>query len=264
LSDHDTRRLFDLAAVDDCDMIVSTRVRVARNLEEYSYAATLTKGDRLKVEDEIVQGTKMFTGDIAGEYTYLKDIPDDKQKEMVANHLLFHNLDLYIKEAGMFDDWPNGRGVFMSHKKDFMVWVNEEDHMRVISLQKGNDLLACYGRLVNALDVLGQQVKLDKGMGKGYMASCPTNLGTGMRASVHIKIPLTSQMDGFSELCRDMRIDIRGIHGEHSESVGGIFDISNCDRYGLTEKEALGIMCRGVKNLIRIEKALQKASSAKK
>lgn len=257
LTNEETMDMLDLAKLDtDNTMIVSTRVRVARNLLGYSYAARLTGEQRCEVESKIAEGTKKFTGDLAGKYTTLGDYSDEKQLQMVQDHILFHNRDEYIEKAGMYGDWPKGRGVFYNEAGNFMIWVNEEDHMRVISLQKGNDMLKCYGRLVSAINELSKVMQLAIHPKFGCMSSCPTNLGTGLRASVHIKIPKTSALKCFEALCRDMRIDIRGIHGEHSESSDGTFDISNKRRFGMSEIACLGEMTRGVKNLIRIEKAL--------
>lgn len=259
LSKKEIRDALDLAALDtNNDMIVSTRVRVARNVDGVPYAATLTPEARCAVEDQIVKATAKFTGEeLSGKYMYLKDIDEATQAQMVEDHILFHCKDEYIREAGMFGDWPNGRGAFYNAKKTLMIWVNEEDHMRIICLQKGNNLLQVYTRLNSALQSLDQQLKVATHKKWGFLASCPTNVGTGLRASVHIKIPLTSSLPFFKDLCDDMAIDIRGIHGEHSESTEGIFDISNRRRFGLTEFAAISEMARGVKNLIRIEKALQ-------
>lgn len=257
LNDPEVRNLLDLAKLDsDNDMIVSTRVRVARNLQGFAYAASLTDKDRCAVEAKIKEGVSKFTGDLAGKYTTLGDWDDATQLQMVQDHILFHNRDEYIEKAGMYGDWPRGRGAFYNQARNFMIWVNEEDHMRVISLQKGNDLLACYGRLVNAINELSKLMPLAQHKKWGCVSSCPTNLGTGLRASVHIKIPKVSALKCFEALCKDMRVDIRGIHGEHSESSDGTFDISNKRRFGMSEIDCLGEMARGVKNLIRIEKAL--------
>lgn len=257
LTNPDVSDLLDLAKLDcDNDMIVSTRVRVARNLEGHAYAACLTNAERCEVESKIAKGTENFTGDLKGKYTTLGTWDDKTQLNMVENHLLFHNRDEYIEKAGMYGDWPKGRGAFYNEAGNFMIWVNEEDHMRIISLQKGNDLLACYKRLVNAINALQKVVPIAYHKKWGAVASCPTNVGTGLRASVHLKLPKVSALPCFEAFCRDMRVDIRGIHGEHSESSDGTFDISNKRRFGMSEIDCLGEMARGVKNLIRFEKAL--------
>lgn len=271
LSKKENRDELDLAAVDTDNTIVSTRVRVARNLQGFAYAAKISDKDRLAVEDSIVQTTKKFDGDLAGKYVYMKDLSAEEQAKMVNDHILFHNRDEYIQKAGMFNDWPNGRGAFYNNDvfktdessgvaKKAMLWVNEEDHMRVICLQKGNNLLEVYSRLIRLLGFVEGNLKVAEHPKWGFLASCPTNVGTGLRASVHIRIPLTSALPSFKDLCRDMNIDIRGVHGEHSESSDGTFDISNKRRFGISEFDALTEMTKGVKNLLRIEQALKAAS----
>ena len=90
----------------------------------------------------------------------------------------------------------------------------------------------------------------------GYIHSCPTNCGTGMRASVHVKIPHVGKHPEFKSWCAKLRLQPRGIHGEHSESEGGVYDISNKERLGRSEVELVQTMIDGVQTLIAAEKAL--------
>merc|ERR1712159_925869 len=93
----------------------------------------------------------------------------------------------------------------------------------------------------------------------GYITSCPTNLGTAMRASVHIKLPkLMKQKDVMQEIADKYYVQIRGIHGEHTETDDGVFDISNKRRLGRSERELVQDMYDGVKALIQAEVELQK------
>merc|ERR1712105_568405 len=91
----------------------------------------------------------------------------------------------------------------------------------------------------------------------GYIHSCPTNLGTGMRASVHVKLPKLSAQPNFQQICFDLNLQPRGIHGEHSETTDGVYDISNKHRIGHTEVELVQTMIDGVKKLIELEKELE-------
>lgn len=91
----------------------------------------------------------------------------------------------------------------------------------------------------------------------GYITSCPTNLGTAMRASVHIKLPeLSKDKKAFQEIADKYYVQIRGIHGEHTETNDGVFDISNRRRLGRSEKDLVQDMYDGVKAMIAAEKAL--------
>ena len=91
----------------------------------------------------------------------------------------------------------------------------------------------------------------------GFIHSCPTNCGTGMRASVHVKLPLLSKTAGFKELCDSLRVQARGEHGEHSDDSSGVYDISNKERLGKTEVQLVQTMIDGVRTLIQKERELE-------
>ena len=92
----------------------------------------------------------------------------------------------------------------------------------------------------------------------GYITSCPTNLGTALRASVHIRLPkLSKQWEKFEAIANEYHVQIRGIHGEHSESTDATYDISNKRRLGRSEKDLVQDMYNGVKAMIEAEKAIE-------
>ena len=99
--------------------------------------------------------------------------------------------------------------------------------MRIISMQKGGDVGGVLDRLNRAVRAIETKVPFKRHERLGWLTFCPTNLGSTVRASVHIKLPKTSARKDFKEICDGLNLQIRGIHGEHSESEGGIYDISN-------------------------------------
>ena len=116
---------------------------------------------------------------------------------LVDAHIMFKDMsaDPYLLAAGIASDWPYGRGVYISEDKGFIIWVGEEDHLRIMCMEKGTVLNKVFDRLKAALDVVNGIEGLEFASSDDYgkVTSCPTNLGTGMRASVHIPIPnLTS------------------------------------------------------------------------
>merc|ERR1712020_217652 len=127
-----------------------------------------------------------------------------------------------------------GRGIFHNTEKTFLTWVNEEDQLRIISMQKGGDVKAVFDRLARGISAAGESVKKESGMDfmldqkYGFIHSCPTNLGTGMRASVHVDLP------------------------------GVTNDISNKHRLGYSEVELVQCMIDGVNTLVKEDLALQK------
>jgi creatine kinase/arginine kinase len=125
-------------------------------------------------------------------------------------------------------------------------------------MQKGADVLEVFVRLVTAIKKIEEQVTFSYSKRLGYIASCPTNLGTSMRASVHIKLPnLGADMPKFKAITDKYYLQIRGVNGEHSKSEGGVYDISNLRRLGVTEVEAVQDMIDGVSVLIEAEKKLE-------
>ncbi len=151
---------------------------------------------------------------------------------------IFREGDRFLQACGLNRDWPNGRGIFHNKDKTFLVWVNEEDQLRIISMQPGADIGAVFERLSRGAAEIEKIVKFSHDEHLGYITSCPTNCGTAMRASVHIKLPnLSKDMTQFQAIADKYYVQIRGIHGEHSESADGTFDISNKRRLGRSEKD---------------------------
>ena len=171
---------------------------------------------------------------------------------------MFKEGDRFLEACGLNRNWPNNRGIFHNNDKTFLVWVNEEDQLRIISMQKGANLVQVFDRLMSALNRFnntGVNFAYDEHL--GYITSCPTNLGTAMRASVHIKLPyLGKKKEEFEAIANKYNVQIRGIHGEHTETDDGIFDISNKRRLGFTMTSLVQDMYNGVKEMIKREKEL--------
>ncbi|XP_017797772.1 PREDICTED: arginine kinase-like [Habropoda laboriosa] len=130
--------------------------------------------------------------------------------------------------------------------------------MRLISMEKGGNLSSVYSRLVKAVTEVGKKVRFSRHQRLGFLTFCPTNLGTTIRASVHARFPkLSEDYARFEEIAAMYNLQIRGTKGEHSESVGGVYDISNKRRLGLSEREVVFEMRNGVLELIKQEKQLQ-------
>ncbi|CAK5007565.1 unnamed protein product [Meloidogyne enterolobii] len=122
-------------------------------------------------------------------------------------------------------------------------------------MQNGGNVGQVLERLIKGVKAIEAKVPFSRDDRLGYLTFCPSNLGTTVRASVHIKLPKISSKPEFKKICEDMKLQIRGIHGEHSETEGGVYDVSNKARLGLTEYEAVKQMYDGVKKLIELEKA---------
>lgn len=235
--------------------IVSTRIRVGRNLKGYAFAPAISQEERREVEKKIVSALNDLSGDLNGTYYPLSDMDEETRVKLVANHFLFKKGDRFLEAAGANRDWPEARGIFHSADKRFLVWVNEEDQLRIISMQLGGNLQEVFTRLTRAITSLENKLTFAATENLGYLSSCPTNLGTAMRASVHIKLPNLAKTEAaLKEICEPLRLSVRGIDGEHSESKSGVYDISNKQRLGVSEVDVVNILAQGVRELIEKEK----------
>lgn len=236
------------------EYILSTRIRVGRNLEGFPLGAIISKEQRNEVESLVVNALSRLEGDLAGVYYPLYDMSQEVQEQLIEDHFLFKEGDRFLESAGLNRDWAEGRGIFHNHNKTFLVWLNEEDQLRIISMQKGGNISEVFERLVSAIKALEETLNFAYSEHLGYISSCPTNLGTAMRASVHIRLPkLSKDMERLKSITDKYHLQIRGVDGEHSESKGSVFDISNCRRLGISEVEAVRDLVEGVKVLIEVE-----------
>ncbi|CAH1773230.1 unnamed protein product [Owenia fusiformis] len=241
----------------DNKYVVSTRVRVGRSCEGYAFPPTIKTEAREEMKCKMVEAFDTFEGEHKGKYYPLEGMSPEDQKKLTEDHFLFNDSDRFLKSAGGYNDWPKSRGIYHNDNKTFLVWCNEEDHIRIISMQMGGNLGEVYSRLVAGIKHMESKTKFATNPRLGYLTFCPTNLGTTLRASVHVKIPLFSQHKDFNKMCASWNLQPRGIHGEHTESVGGVYDISNKRRLGLTEYQAVKEMADGVMKVIEMEKKLE-------
>lgn len=246
------------------DYVISTRVRCARNLEGYPFNPLLTKDQYSELEQDIGAALDTLDGDLAGYYKPISDMSKEDIAELMDQHLLFEQGDRFLEAANACRFWPDGRGIFLNSDSTLVVWVNEEDHMRIISMQKGGDLDQIYKRFVSATTHLANVLSFSHSNKYGFLTFCPTNLGTAIRASVLIKLPhLLKDSQVLEETADKFNLQVRGTHGEHSDAEGGVFDISNRRRLGLTENEVMMEMYSGILEIITLEKRLEHAKADK-
>lgn len=236
--------------------VISTRVRCGRSLAGYPFNPLLTEAQYKEMEKNVSGALSALTGDLAGKYHPLTGMTKEVQQQLIDDHFLFKEGDRFLQAAQACRFWPTGRGIYHNDAKTFLVWVNEEDHLRIISMQKGGNLKEIYTRLIQGAQAIEAKNKFSRDERLGYLTFCPTNLGTTIRASVHIKLPNISKNEAqFKEVAAKYNLQVRGTAGEHTESVGGVYDVSNKRRMGLTEYQAVSEMYNGVRELIKLEKA---------
>ncbi|NWU27278.1 KCRB kinase, partial [Dyaphorophyia castanea] len=206
-------------------------------------------------------------GDLKGKYYALRNMTDAEQQQLIDDHFLFDKpVSPLLLASGMARDWPDARGIWHNDNKTFLVWINEEDHLRVISMQKGGNMKEVFNRFCTGLTKIESLFKAKNyefmwNPHLGYILTCPSNLGTGLRAGVHIKIPHLGKHEKFGEVLKRLRLQKRGTGGVDTAAVGGVFDVSNADRLGFSEVELVQMVVDGVKLLIEMEKRLEKGQS---
>lgn len=216
-------------------------------------------------------------GELAGDYfplngskSYAKK-PDgmspQKEEELRTKGNLFQEPDsTLLLASGMGRHWPDGRGVFHNNDANLFVWVGEEDHLRIVSMQgtraeptpAGKDMRAVVARFIMACD---QVEKSLKGAGAkfmhndhlGFVLTCPSNLGTGLRAGAMAMVPKVSGRSDWKDLLGKMKLQARGTDGVDSASSGGTWDISNADRIGFGEVDLVNTLIEGLAKIVRWE-----------
>merc|ERR1712055_1035584 len=235
----------------------SCRIRVGRSIDGFGLSPGITKEQRVGVENLMKSAFKKMPGDLSGNYFPLTGMDEKVRQQLVDDHFLFMSGDPNLKVAGMERDWPEGRGIYHNKDKTFLVWVNEEDQLRIISMEMGGDVRGVFERLARGIKAVGDSVKAESGKSfcldakYGYVHSCPTNLGTGMRASVHADLPgwTAEGLNALKARCEQLAVQPRGTRGESGGQTGFTYDISNKHRLGHSEVELVQVMIDAVNKL---------------
>uniref|UniRef100_A0A915DVD5 arginine kinase n=1 Tax=Ditylenchus dipsaci TaxID=166011 RepID=A0A915DVD5_9BILA len=232
-------RISELAPLDkEGKYIKSTRIRCGRTLNGFPFNPLLTKENYMAMQDKVKSALESVTDkQISGKYYPLEGMTKEVQNQLIADHFLFKEGDRFLKEANACNFWPIGRGIFHNTDKTFLVWINEEDHLRLISMQNDGNVGQVLERLIKGIESIESKVPFARDDRLGWLTFCPTNLGTSVRASVHIALPKISKQPDFKEICDKLKLQIRGIHGEHSDSSGRQADVRRCEASNRAGKE---------------------------
>jgi creatine kinase len=243
---------------------LSMRVRVGRNLKAFPLPGARSQEDRCNMENFMLKAFEVLFGmsEYGGKYCSFTPghpnfVDESEYQALVDAHIAFKDMsaDPYLLSAGIAQHWPYGRGVYISEDKGFIIWVGEEDHLRIMCMKKGTVLNEVFDRLKAALDVVNGIEGLEFAVSEDYgvVTSCPTNLGTGMRASLHIALPnLTA--DGTDKkakaIAKPLGLSVRGLGGEHTPiGADGTVDISPSARFCIKESEIITALYKGIEQL---------------
>jgi protein arginine kinase len=238
------------ASGDHADIVLSTRIRLARNVEGYAFTPRARDGERLRVLAQVRDAAQHVRSLAGSVLLRVDELPQ-------GDRALLHERHLVSKELAGLD--PNqglrtGAALFLGDAVGMM--VNEEDHLRLQALRSGFEVQSAY-QAVERLDAeLGGRVPYSFHPEFGFLTACPTNTGTGMRASVLIHLPglvLTKEISKVLAGLQQMGLTYRGLYGEGSEVVGNFFQISNQTTLGRSEEELLDHLTRVVRHVIERE-----------
>ncbi len=234
----------------NADVVISTRMRLARNVSGYAFAGRAREGERLRMLAQVrdaLGGVPSLGGSLLVRLDEL--LPQDR--------LLLHERHLISKElAGLDQQHPlrSGAAVFLGQTVGLL--VNEEDHLRLQSLHSGFSVSQAFDSAMQLDRELGAQVPYAYHREFGFLTACPTNAGTGLRASVLIHLPglvLTKEIGKVLAGLQQMGLTYRGLYGEGSEVVGNFFQLSNQTTLGRSEEELQDLLVRVVRHVIERE-----------
>lgn len=259
--EHGVAPLFEPVKLPDIDPearhIISTRIRLARNINGFCFPCHLSLEDRKAVEKKIIQALDQLPETFGGKYHSYETVDHDLLFQLKQDKIAFSRGDRFQDAAGLNTDFPKGRGVFLSQDKKSMIWVHEEDHLRIISLEKSSRLDLAFERLCDLVRILGHHLQFSHNNRLGFLTSCPTNIGTTMRAGVHIRLEkLNRNPQLLKQLTQKYQFQIRGTGGEKTKVDQAVFDISNRQRLGICETDIIKNLHTGLAEIIHTEENL--------
>merc|ERR1719353_732676 len=261
--------------------VLTTRVRTGRSVRGFKLPPTITFEERRRLEALVVKALLNMKGDLKGDYFPLhgshsyspkpEGMSEAKEEELRKMGNLFQEPDsTLLLASGMGRHWPDGRGVFHNDAKNLFVWVGEEDHLRIVSMQgdrskptpEGKQIKEVTARFMRACAEVQKVLKAEgsdfmHNDHLGWVLTCPSNLGTGLRAGTMVTLPKMSARADWKTLCKAMGLQARGTAGVDSASTGGTWDVSNADRMGKSETQLVNLFIEGAAQCIRWEMMLE-------
>jgi protein arginine kinase len=233
------------------DIVLSTRVRLARNLQGSAFGPRSRVNDREAVLARVEKAAEKAPHLAGATLWKMSEIEARTRRILLERRLI--SQDLLGGDKG---SPPNGAAVLLSTQDPLSVMVNEEDHLRVQSLLSGLRLHDAWGFVDRLDEELGSQLPLAYHPEFGFLTSCPTNVGTGLRASVLMHLPglvLTKEIGQVLKGLNQVGLTFRGLYGEGSEVLGNFFQMSNQTTLGKTEEDLVDHLNQIVSQVIQYE-----------
>ena len=216
------------------DVVVSTRVRLARNLKQYPFPARASASQREAVERQVKDALLSGNSILSKEFRFipLENTTQEEAVSLVERHIVSPE---FIADR-------RGKAVLISADESISIMVNEEDHLRIQVLREGFSLKEAAETADRIDTLLSENLDFAFDPELGYLTQCPTNLGTGLRASVMLHLPGLTESGAMPRIASNLSklgLTIRGTYGEGSKSTGALYQLSNQITLGLSENEAI-------------------------
>lgn len=235
------------------DIVMSTRIRLARNIAGYQFPLAFTEDEAHKIE-QTVSGILVYQEKLPHQFTsyQMKQLDSLDKQVLIEKHLISPSLIEADHEAA----------AVISEDESLSIMINEEDHLRIQCILPGLQLEDAYKQARSIDRILDRQINYAFDEKYGYLTTCPTNTGTGLRASVMMHLPAltaTKQMNKIAPIINRLGMVVRGIYGEGSEALGNVYQVSNQVTLGKAEVEILQELQGLTKQLIEKEREARKA-----
>ena len=214
----------------DSDVVVSTRIRLARNLAGFKFILK-TEEERAKLEEKIKNS--LFSLGYGLKFLRLKDMDDLTKMSLVEKNLISPEFALDETQKG---------SIVINDEENICIMINEEDHLRIQVFSSGLDLENALNLAIEIDEKLSNLLGYAVSKKYGYLTTYPNNCGTGLKASVMLHLPAllkTGNMGPIIDTISRFEVNIRGIYGENSRLIGDMFQLSNKKTLGITEKEII-------------------------
>lgn len=239
------------------DIVVSTRIRLARNLKDTPFPMFMTaeqkKQSADKLQSAIVDGNSTIASSF--EIFNMDDMSDMDKQAMCEEHLISDELTK-----------RNGARALISKDKTMSIMLMEEDHIRLQIIMSGYKLDEAYSLADKVDDVIEENAEYAFDKDFGYLTSCPTNVGTGLRASVMVHLPalaMTNNLERVLNSAANLGIAVRGLYGESSKTVGDLYQLSNQVTLGASEQDIIAKLKNITDQIIEYEKQARKTLAEK-
>ena len=228
-------QLFSSADAPFGDVVLSSRARLARNLEGFPFVNKATSDDCNEVVDLLSNATSGIEEGISLDWISLDELDELRAQLFVERHLVSSKL-IQSKHP---------RAVAIGKELVRSVMVNEEDHIRIQCIRPGLQLSSVFEDVCDLDNRLNEYISYAFHKNLGFLTACPTNVGTGARFSVMVHLPglkIVKDLNRIQNTCKAMSLAIRGFHGEGSKALGDIYQVSNQVTLGYTEEDLLALI----------------------